>query len=557
MRRFCSILLLLLATHCWATNVYIDPGCIINGNGNTQSCADGENGPRNSWLGIEYSPGNSYLGRAGADAHYENCNFLISADGTDTNNQITVGSYGTGKHRIICDEGYVFGAVQRSWLTVRDLEISATNGQCILLMGSDNVTISNVDFKFCAGYGIGLDGANETIDHDHLTISGNTFIETGSSAIAGNPEFVNTQDWSHIRITGNRFEAGISSLSPFAAPAISFKQVSNLGYVYNNTISDLVIDNNTFVGVNFGANNPSYLILVSRSPFPSNPWPTKDHSNCPRNYSIFGASVHDNTATDIGGGIGVHFSAGTSITRNLLFNFRATSVIGLFFSENMYTGENVIDEINTGAFAEYWDGIGIDYDYCTRNGIIARNYISNAHGSDVDNADWNGQGIAVFAADTHKIYSNVLTNNRFGVTFGNDNLTEHYGANHLFNNTIVNSQRDAISTRFSTEQENEIYNNIIAFSQRFGLRADGIGQQHLSNNLFFANATADIESNNPDNATVEQDPGLVGGSGADAYRILSSSPAYRAGFPVRALFTDYDGLSRPAPPSIGAFEPLQ
>jgi len=275
-----------------------------------------------------------------------------------------------------------------------------------------------------------------------------------------------------------------------------------------------------------------------------------------RQYSIYGTYIHDNTATDIGGGIGVHFSVGTSITRNRLTNFRAATVIALFYSEHMYTGENVIDEINTGAFAGYWDGLGIDYDYCTRNGIIAHNYISNAHGSDVANEDWNGQGIAVFAADTHRIYSNVLVNNRFGVIFGNDNLPKNYGPNHLFNNTIINSQRDGISTRFSTEQENLIYNNIIAFSQRYGLRADGQGEQRLSNNLFFGNAVSDIISNKTGTGTLYQDPGLIGGDTVDAFRILTGSPAYRSGTAVRELYTDFDGQLRPMPPSIGAFEPV-
>jgi hypothetical protein len=557
MRLVIATLLVFFSLQAKSENIYIDPDCSTNGNGSTQNCSDGANGPRNSWVGITYLPGNAYLGKGGTTANYDSCNFLIETGGTDALNQTTLGSYGTGQHSIVCASGYVFGETQRSWITIDNLDLTATTGQCLFLQGSNNITVKNVTFRNCGVFGIGLGGSGASVDHDNLTISQNSFLQTANSAIAGKPSLSNTQEWANIRITGNTFQSGVGSGSdPYAVPAISLVQVSNQGVGVQNTISNLEIDNNTFLGVSYTQEFPSFLILLSRAPFPDNPGPSADHSNCVRQYSIFGPYIHDNTATDIGGSIGVHFSVGSRITGNQLTNFRAATVIALFYSEHMYTGENVIDEIATGAFAGYWDGLGIDYDYCTRNGIIAHNHISNARGSDVANEDWNGQGIAVFAADTHWIYSNVLANNRFGVIFGNDNMPKNYSPNHLFNNTIINSQRDGISTRFSTEQENLIYNNIIAFSQRYGLRADGQGEQHLSNNLFFGNAVSDIVSNEAGTGTLYQDPGLIGGDTVDAFRILTSSPAYQSGTPVRELYTDFDGQPRPVPPSIGAFEPL-
>ncbi len=555
MRVVIAILLVLFASQAKSENIYIDPDCITDGNGITQNCLDGANGPRNSWAGINYLPGNAYLGKGGKTAYYESCNFAIKASGTDALHPITLGSYGAGKHAIVCESGYVFGETQRSWITINNLDLTAHTGQCILLQGSEGITVKNVTFRYCAAYGIGLDGGNAWVDHDKLTIVENTFVQTGASAIAGSPALSNTQEWANIRITGNLFESGVSSGGPYAASAISLVQISNNGVGVQNKISNLQIDNNTFHGVNYERDHPSFLILVSRSPFPANPIQSADHSNCVRQYSIFGLYIHDNTATNIGGGIGVHFSKNSNISRNQLSNFRATSVIGLFYSENMYTGENIINEVNTGAFAEYWDGIGIDYDFCTRNGVIARNYISNARGSDVANADWNGQAIAVFVADSHKIYANVLVNNRFGVTFGDDNLSANYSPNELYNNTIVYSTRDAISTRFTTEQANHIYNNIIAYNARYGLRADGQGEQHLTNNLFFKNAVADVFSNGIGTGAVLADPLFAGGNTVNAYRIYTTSPAFRAGTPISWPYTDYGGRLRPAPQSIGAFEP--
>lgn len=555
MKLVIAILLALVALQAKSETIYIDPDCPTNGNGRTQNCSDGTNGPRNSWAGITYFAGNAYLGKGGKTAYYQSCNFAIKASGTDALNQIILGSYGTGKHAIACESGYVFGETQRSWITINNLDLTARTNQCILLQGSNNITVKNVTFSYCAAYGIGLEGDDAWVDHDKLTIAQNTFVKTGSSAIAGSPALSNYQEWANIRIFGNLFEAGVSSEGAHGAPAISFVQASNQGISVQNKISNLVIDNNIFQGVNYERAHPSFLILVSRSPFPPNPTQSADHSNCVRQPSIFGLYIHGNTATNIGGGIGAHFSMNTNISRNRLSNFRATTVIGLFYSEDMYTGENVINGIDTGAFAGYWDGIGIDYDFCTRNGVIARNYISNARGSDVANADWNGQGITVFAADSHKIYANVLVNNRFGVVFGDDNLSGNYRPNELYNNTIIYSARDGISTRFTTEQANHIYNNIIAYNRRYGLRADGRGEQHLTNNLFYKNAVSDIVSNGSGTGQISADPQLVGGSTVNAYRIRPGSPAYRAGTPIRWPYTDYGGRYRPAPQSIGAFEP--
>lgn len=557
MKLMLPLLLMFFVTHANSVNIYIDPDCAINGNGSTQNCFDGINGPQNSWVGITYLPGNSYLGKGGKTTYYDQCNFLIKASGNSYSNQIIIGSYGTGKHSIVCENGYVFGETQRAWITINNIDLTAITNHCILLQGSNNISIKNVIFRYCASNAIGLDGGNSWVDHDKLSISQNTFLRTGSSAISGSPSLLNDQDWSDNRITGNLFESGVSSGGTEGTPAISLVQISNNGVGVNNKITNLQIDNNTFHGINYEREHPSFLILVSRSPFPANPLVSTDHSNCVRQTSVFGLYIHDNTATNIGGGIGVHFSTNSNIARNRLTNFRASSVIGLFYSDNMYTGENIIDKINTGPFAGYWDGIGIDYDFCTRNGIIARNHISNAYGSDQANADWNGQAIAIFAADSHKIYANVLVNNRFGVVFGDDNLIQNYGPNELYNNTIVNSLRDGISTRFTTEQENYIYNNIIAYSGRYGLRADGSGEQHLTNNLFFGNASANIVSNGSGKGTILSNPLFVGGGTVNAYRIRTSSPTYRAGTPINWPYLDYSGRIRPVPQSIGAFEPTQ
>ena len=155
-----AILLFSFALHAKSHTIYIDPDCKTNGNGSTQNCSDSASGPRNSWAGITYVPGNAYLGKAGKAAYYAWCNFKIDASGSDALHQITLGSYGTGKHTIVCESGYVFGETQRSWITFDNLDLTALSNQCLLLQGSGNVMVKNLTFRYCASYGIGLDGAN-------------------------------------------------------------------------------------------------------------------------------------------------------------------------------------------------------------------------------------------------------------------------------------------------------------------------------------------------------------------------------------------------------------
>jgi hypothetical protein len=72
----------------------------------------------------------------------------------------------------------------------------------------------------------------------------------------------------------------------------------------------------------------------------------------------------------------------------------------------------------------------------------------------------------------------------------------------------------------------------------------------------------DMRSLCPDNALLVEtnyvcaDPLLIGESNVDAINpnLSSNSPAIGAGTPVSAVTADFDGLARPATPSIGAFD---
>src|SRR5262245_56166242 len=81
-----------------AATVYINPTCSNNGDGTVGSpCAAsrGAPGPRNTWAGLTWTPGNIYAGQGGTISNLTS--FIVEASGTP-GNPITFTSYGTGQH---------------------------------------------------------------------------------------------------------------------------------------------------------------------------------------------------------------------------------------------------------------------------------------------------------------------------------------------------------------------------------------------------------------------------------------------------------------------------
>jgi hypothetical protein len=80
----------------------------------------------------------------------------------------------------------------------------------------------------------------------------------------------------------------------------------------------------------------------------------------------------------------------------------------------------------------------------------------------------------------------------------------------------------------------------------------------VSNNLWYSMNTGCPDSGNAPYETVFTcgDPLLKGESNVDAINPMLNpgSPAIGAGFTIPGITTDYQGKTRPAPPSIGAME---
>ena len=134
----------------------------------------------------------------------------------------------------------------------------------------------------------------------------------------------------------------------------------------------------------------------------------------------------------------------------------------------------------------------------------------------------------------------------------------------FYNNTIISKGKmrwDGI--RFNVNKGQfinvEVVNNIVIGAGRFGgstIVQDGANysSKRISNNLFYANQYNSWEGDYLAQNIIVQDPKFVGGTGADAYKLRSDSPAIGAGVPVPLT---YDFAGNPfsiSHPSIGAYE---
>ena len=237
----------------------------------------------------------------------------------------------------------------------------------------------------------------------------------------------------------------------------------------------------------------------------------------------------------------------------------------------------------------------------TSNGdqtTISQNFISNNESRGyagttptfVSGGNAYGGGIYV-SSSTTLIVNNIISNNKAtggdGVNnYGSSNTGGSgggafgggiYGATNARNNTIAGNSATGGNGGFSLAQggnggygagggaslgtyTNDIFaNNSSAGGTGGGSSpsgsAGGTGAGGLDsgstavNCLYFNNANGDgTTGTNP----VLADP-LFSGSGD--YHIQPASPAKAAGTPAGAPTTDYDGIARPNPPSIGALEP--
>ncbi len=150
------------------TTYYIDPSSGTNGNGLTEAT------PTNTWVGLTWVSGNTYLQKAGTT--------YTSPPNIGTNT-ITIGKYGTGNRPKFAITGS-FWSITGTNITFKDFELTGADGG-ILVSGTgflgDNLDIH--DCQGATGYGISFNtGVTATLQNSSVYNIGNDAIEVRAGA---------------------------------------------------------------------------------------------------------------------------------------------------------------------------------------------------------------------------------------------------------------------------------------------------------------------------------------------------------------------------------------
>ena len=535
-----TALLLLWGGQAWAAIGYIDPTCTNNGDGTVGTGGSGSGasavtvcaisgggpGPFNTWASATTWSGNAQFYGKGGTTFTGACQFLINNSGADINNQIIVGSYGTGRHALNCTSGnYAFGFGFRSFIKITNLDFTTAVSNCLFVQSSTDIVISGNLFKSCAVFGIGFNNGI-TDNFDRITIDSNIFSSTGNSAISSSAiPATNINAWDDILITNNSFLPGVANNSN--APAIDFIVVpqtivigitntstavtapdttliipgttlqstaaagipvettvssitdathfvmSNAATVTNAsfsasfsaaaTIRGMKITGNTFAGVNYNDSTPSYIVRVGRSTLPT-PLPT-DQSQCTHDGSIVGFDFHGNSFSQVGGGPLYLNNATTSATYKTI----------LIYS-------NVIDQARAN--------VGIDIFY-SLNPQVYSNVISNVTplpaSSYFDGAgigfDYCNSGGSVYQNYIHDIPGSTVLNtelNGQGIEIFASGINGSLGGARIYSNIIANTKKgiyfgNPISG--SATPAHNAYNNTIVNSTLDGIESSVVNNQ--------------------------------------------------------------------------------
>ncbi len=150
------------------TTYYIDPSAGVNGNGLSELT------PFNTWVGLTWVAGNTYLQKAGTT--YTGIPTLTTAN-------ITLGKYGVGSRPKHIVSGS-FWSVTSTNFTIKDFEITSADGG--LLVGGSGFLGDNLDIHDClgaTGFGISFNtGAGGTLQNSFVYNIGNDAIEVRAGA---------------------------------------------------------------------------------------------------------------------------------------------------------------------------------------------------------------------------------------------------------------------------------------------------------------------------------------------------------------------------------------
>ncbi len=198
-----TLIMMMLTAGVWASTTYTDPSCTNNGDGTVgYPCASsgGAVGPYNTYTGITYAGGNSYLQQKGTTFPLQ---VSVSEGGTSDSNRIAFGAYGTGAKPIIESQedapnaSFVIRELNGKYIIIDGLEIHGQTGitggkQTNAIRNNPtsgetdafelHVTITNctigpvVSFGAAGNDGIDLRGRG-------IVITSNTFVNISNDAV--------------------------------------------------------------------------------------------------------------------------------------------------------------------------------------------------------------------------------------------------------------------------------------------------------------------------------------------------------------------------------------
>jgi len=529
-------LLLSLPAWGWAATVYIDTTCANNGDGTAGApCAvsGGAAGPKNTWVGLTWTAGNTYAGQGGTTA---TACLAPNADGSD-GSPITITSYGTGRVIISCTGSQPIRLVSRAWVTVDNVQPTSSDAHCVFLDKSTDIIISNTVISAChstVGTGIVLEGQNADSNLDRITITGNTISGLASSCInMTEVPVANSSVFDAITISNNTCTGNATATT---GSAISFIIANGS----TATMTNLTISGNTIADHNTGQGaSVSAALRVIRS------------GGVAHEDRFLGIRVTGNTITNSSHGISVNNTgllAGVQncVCSNILSVIGGDSAIGAFFTNDLLIEANTI----TGVFpvTSDIDGIGIDVEDSIanrpHNTIVRRNYISNNLGSTLANS---GQGIYVINSSFVDVVGNLLSGNKHGLYIDGGGASP----NVIANNTVINSLADGIRASASVTQVNQFTNNIVTSNAGYGINDLGLSDQTLTTNNFYNNTAGNYNSIGAGATDILTNPLIV--SSTDL-RTRPTSPARRAGVPI-GICMDFRGRAcYPDHPDIGVYQ---
>jgi hypothetical protein len=519
-----------------AATVYIDPTCSNNGDGTRgEPCATsrGASGPRNTWMGLKWTPGNTYAGQGGTMSNLTR--YIVEGSGT-AGDPITITSYGTGRHVLNGNDSYAIAFINRSYITFDNVEVRSNVQHGIYFSNnasSRNLIIQNCYFVHVVGNAVQFGESGRNTDFDNVTIVNNKFESIGGAGIAGTPfDIGSAQNWNNFTIANNTFtNIGTSSTNS----AIDFLMSGGT----SATMTNLTITGNVISHTNVGETSvaaPS--IRLARSPI---------GSAAENRFSNVNISDNTITTTDMGMIYLAHARPPSRIANNTIHDLASNAAVAVFYSNGVEVSGNTIRNIAPLAVSDYIDGAGLDLEVNSNLSVHGNTITGNlGHASHVN----SGQGVYAYNDRGSLVFSNLLVGNKLGImSDAGVSMTT------FANNTIVNSTKYGIWASPFAAYAHWFVNNVITGSGEYGIFTTGKTAQMLTSNLFFGNRSGDYGSQIGGMSDLTVDP-LYMGSGN--FELNAASPAARAGTWWGSSCIDLRG--RPCIQgrmALGAYQPAQ